>query len=460
MTARVSRLCVGALSALLAVSSLWPAGAGATVGSALADGRIALRVADWPLSAPALAFLERVAQVSRPQASAAQVAAAAIEDHVLGRHAQATIGDEALFDNHFVALSPEAAAEASLYASLEAAWRAPLAEALGADGGLRPVVRRHPLTRERLRALLGAGPQVRLDDRLPAAREAALREIELLAWRIDEHDAGTVSLLDVWRGLTLQERQALYGGDAAYAMHRAEERVRRAVIRHWVLAHTGMDAADLERLQALMADHDRRLAFARWSGAIAEDHFHSAEIERLRSEVSADDIRRWYDAHPSQFTRTERVHARHVRCPDERCAQAASAALARGVAFEDVARRYSNAPDAAQGGDLGWIDVARARLDWLAQLAFAQPPGAPTGAVREPEAGGGWQIVQVLARTTGRHPVESETVRFAAGRAVAQERAVARWAELRERLIGASAIELNPALLGFGESALAAEGVR
>jgi len=450
----------GALATMLAAASLWPASAGATVHAALADARIVVRVADWSLSAPALAFLERVARASRPQASTAAVAAAAIEDHVLGRHALATVGDEALFDNHFVALSPEAAAEASLDASLEAAWRAPLAEALGPDGGLRYVVRRHPLARERLRALLGAGPQVRLDDRLPAEREAALREVRLVEWRIDERDAGVISLHDVWRGLTLQERNVLYGGDVAYAMHRAEDLVRRAAIRHWVLAHTGMDAADLERLQALMADHDRRLAFARWSGAIAEDHYHSAEIERLRAEVSDDDIRRWYDAHPEAFMRTERVRARHVRCPDEACAEAASAALARGDAFEDVARRFSKAPDAARGGDLGWIDLARARLDWLAQLAFAQPPGPPTGAVREPDAAGGWQIVQVLARTTGRHPVESETVRFAAGRALAQERAVARWAALRERLLGASDIELNPALLGFDESALAAEGVR
>jgi hypothetical protein len=455
----VQGLCASALAALLAAASLCPADAGAAVHATLADGRAALRVADWSLSAPALAFLGRVARTSRPQASDAAIAAAAIEDHVLGRHAEATVGDEALFDNHFVALTPAAAAEASLYASLEAAWRVPLAEALGPDRGQRYVVRRHALAPGRLRALLGAGPQVRLDDRLPAAREAALREVELLAWRIDDRDAGVVTLQDVWRGLTLQERHALYGGDAAYAMHRAEEFVRRAVIRHWVLANTGISAQDFERLQALMADHDRRLAYARWSGAIPEDHYHSAEIERLRAEVTDEDIRRWYDAHPEAFVRTERVRARHVRCADERCGQAASAALQRGEAFEDVARRFSNAPDAARGGNLGWMDATQARLDWLAQFAFAQPPGPPSGAVREP-SGQGWQIVQVLERTTGRHPVDSETVRFGAGRAVAQERAVARWAELRERLIGAADIEIDPALLGFGESALAAEGVQ
>lgn len=447
------RLATLALAGTLLLAS----GAQAALRAAPAGTRAALRLGDWQLGAPALALLGRVARLKRPEASAPAVAAAALEDRVVGEYARASVGDEALFDNRFVALTPEASAEASLYASIESAWHAELAKAFAADGGLGHVVRRHPLTPERLRALLGAGAQVRLDDRLAPAREAGLADVVLIEWRIDGGDAGRATLADVWHRLTLQERNALYHGDAAYAMHQAEELARRAAVRHWVSAHAGIDDADFEALLALVADHDRRIAFARWSGAISEDHYHSAELERLRKEVSDDDVHRWYDAHPDAFKRTERVRARHVHCADEARCDAASAALARGQSFGDVARRDSQAPDAAAGGELGWIDAERARHEWLAQLAFALPPGAPTAPLRAPGVEGGedgWEIVQVLERVEGRHPADSEAVRFGASTAIAREHAVARFVQLRTRLLAQADVELDPALLGFGPDAL------
>ena len=445
----------------LLLASAMPAGA--TLRASISDTRTALRIGGWSLSQPALALLERVARTRQPEASAAAIAGAALEDHVIGEHARAAVGDDALFDNRFVALTPDASAEASLDATLEAAWHAELAAALGPDGGTRFILRRQPLARERLRELLGAGKQVRLDDRLSPQREAALEDVLLLTWRIDDHDAGRVTLADVWRRLTLQERTVLYGGDATYAMHQAEQRVRHAAVRHWAMTRGGLDATDLATLQALLADHDRRAAFLRWSGAVASDHAQSTELERLRAEVSDDDIRGWYDAHPEAFKRTLRVHARHVRCPDEARCNAASVALAHGMAFAEAARRWAIAPDAAQGGDLGWLDATRARDDWLAQLAFAQPVGPPTAPLHEPSTDpetGAWQIVEVLERVQGRHAAGSEAVRFEAGQAIARERAIAGVATLRSRLLADADIEFNPALLGFGADALSAAGIR
>ena len=457
------RLATLALAGALLAAS----GAQATLRPAPVGTRAALRVGDWQLGAPALALLGRVARIKQPEASAQAVAAAALEDRIVGEYARASVGDDALFDNRLVALTPEASAEASLYASIETAWHAELAKAFAADGGLGHVVRRHPLTPERLRGLLGAGAQVRLDDRLPPAREAALADVVLVEWRLAAHDSGRATLADVWHRMTLQERNALYNGDAAYAMHQAEELARRAAVRHWVSVHAGLDDGDFDALLALVADHDRRIAFARWSGAIAEDHYHSAELERLRKEVSDDDVHRWYDAHPDAFKRTERVRARHVHCTDEERCDRASAALKRGQSFGDVARRDSQAPDAAAGGELGWIAAERARREWLAQLAFALPPGPPSAPLRAPgaeggeNAEGGWEIVQVLERVEGRHPADSEAVRFGASSAIACDRAAARFGELRMRLLAQADIELNPALLGFGPEALdAAEAAR
>jgi hypothetical protein len=429
----------------------------------LSDRHTAMRIGSWSLSQPAFALLESVARMRKPEASAATIAAAAIEDHVIGERARAAVGDDALFDNRFVALTPEASAEASLYASLETAWGAGLVAALGPDGGRRFIVDRQPLTRQHLRDLLGVGKQARLDDRLPPEREASLEAVTLLTWRIDAHDAGRVTLADVWRRLTLQERAVLYGGDADYAMHQAELQVRHAVMHHWALTQGGLDASDFVTLQALVGDHERRIAFMQWSGVVDEDHAQSAELERLRAQVSDEDIRRWYDTHPDKFRRTLRVRARHVRCADEATCMAARAALARGMPFAQAARRWSVAPDAAQGGDMGWLTATRARDEWLVQLTFAQPVGPPTEPLHEPSATpetGSWQIVEVLEREQGRHAAASETVRFEAGQAIARERAIVNFGALRKRLLGDADIELNPGLLGFGPPELIAAGLR
>lgn len=432
----------------------------AATATATATPPPALRVGRWALSAPALRLLQRVAAVRTPDIELATVAAAAVEDRVLGEHARLTVGDERLFDDQRVARTPDAAAEAALVSSITRAWRAPLAAAAGSDGGARFVVRRRALARDRLRALVvGTAPGIRLDDRLTVPREAALRATPLLDYRFDAHTSGTVTLLDVWRALTVQERQVLAGGDVDAAFRQAEERVRAHFVLHWATTAGGLDATDLAPLAELMADHERRGALARWLGAIDDGGYRSTEIERLRRAVTDDDVAAYYAAHPDAFPRIERVRARHVRCGDARCAQAAQAALVAGVPFEEVARRFSIEANGRDGGDLGWLDEDAVRTGWLAQVAFALPPGAPTAPLHEPPSSGRedtWQIVQVHERVTGRHPADSETVRFAVRQALAHERAVAAFAGLRHTLTQAADVDVDAALVG--EDAAAVRG--
>ncbi len=436
--------------------------------SSAAPPAIRIDADHWTLSPASLAFLQRVAAVRDPAVSRTAVAASALEDHVLGGHAQRTVGDEALYDNGRVALSPEASAEASLDASLWVAFRAPLTAALGPDGGAHFVTARPPLPRERLLAVLGmsspatrgasAAPAIRLDDRLAPEREAALGDVTLLAYRFDDGSTGTITLQEVWRHLTLQQRHLLYGGDTAFATAQATERLRHRFARHWAAQHAGLPEDELSRLQALFADHERRAALARWLGVTDDGSFHSAALDRLRAAVTPDEVARYYAAHPDDFTRVERVRARHIHCADEARAQAAATALARGEPFADVARRASDAPDRLRGGDLGWLDAAHSLDDWLTQVAFAQPVGAPTSPLRAPS--GGWEIVQVQDRVTGHHPVDSETVRYAAGVAIAREHAAADYAALRARLLGATVVAFDPAQAGTDAAGWRARGFK
>jgi peptidyl-prolyl cis-trans isomerase C len=76
--------------------------------------------------------------------------------------------------------------------------------------------------------------------------------------------------------------------------------------------------------------------------------------EKLPPPVETD-IRRYYDQHPQEFNLPERVHARQILVHEEAAAQEAAKKLQGGASFEEVSRQYSKAPNASQGGDLGFV---------------------------------------------------------------------------------------------------------
>lgn len=105
----------------------------------------------------------------------------------------------------------------------------------------------------------------------------------------------------------------------------------------------------------------------------ADDEAISKAIEKLlQSEVrvpepTADECRRWYDAHPEKYRNGEMVHARHILF---QIIPGTPVAAVRNVAeamhkelrsnpdlFEDRARAKSNCPSGAHGGQLGQLQI-------------------------------------------------------------------------------------------------------
>ncbi|MEO8215735.1 MAG: peptidyl-prolyl cis-trans isomerase [Acidobacteriota bacterium] len=70
---------------------------------------------------------------------------------------------------------------------------------------------------------------------------------------------------------------------------------------------------------------------------------------------SPEQIRAYYDQHPEQFDLQERVHARQILVHDEALANKVAEELKKGVAFEALSAEYSAAPNAQQGGDIGYV---------------------------------------------------------------------------------------------------------
>ncbi len=88
-----------------------------------------------------------------------------------------------------------------------------------------------------------------------------------------------------------------------------------------------------------------------------------SKIEALISEISKDnltvtenEILAYYNSNRAQFTTPNKAHVSHIYSADLAKIEKAYAELAKGFAFSEVAERFSDSPDAVDGGDIGFIE--------------------------------------------------------------------------------------------------------
>ncbi len=142
--------------------------------------------------------------------------------------------------------------------------------------------------------------------------------------------------------------------------------------------------------------------------------------------ISDEDARAWYDAHPKEFVRPKRVHARHIfvatlerdagkaklildgALARLRAGEAGFAALAAGLSEDERTK--------AKAGDLGWFSRQRLPADFT-KAVFALPENTPT-LVRTKI---GWHLVEVLGRKAA-EPVPFEKIKPEIIAAVESER--------------------------------------
>lgn len=74
-------------------------------------------------------------------------------------------------------------------------------------------------------------------------------------------------------------------------------------------------------------------------------------------EISDSELMAYYKKHKSELTVGERAHILHIVTEDEGKAKEALLMLKKGISFAEVAQKYSVAPEAADGGDLGMVDI-------------------------------------------------------------------------------------------------------
>ncbi len=107
----------------------------------------------------------------------------------------------------------------------------------------------------------------------------------------------------------------------------------------------------------------------------------SREIERHIS-VSVAEIRRYYQSNLADFEKPEQVRARQIVVSTESEARRVLELLGTRTDFAKVAREKSTAPEAANGGDLGYFAMGEMPAEF--NVVFGLSRGGISGVVKSP----------------------------------------------------------------------------
>ncbi len=161
-----------------------------------------------------------------------------------------------------------------------------------------------------------------------------------------------------------------------------------------------------------------------------------------RAVVGPSEIEAYYKGHGGQFQEPETVQASHVMVkfaeqkPVEKAVEGqpapasgpsvdtalqkikeARAELDKGAKFEDVAKKYSDAPDAEDGGDLGTFSRGK-MIKEIEDAAFALQPGQISEVVKSPM---GYHVLIVKSKTAAR-PIPLAEVQKAVEQEIFQQK--------------------------------------
>jgi parvulin-like peptidyl-prolyl isomerase len=112
---------------------------------------------------------------------------------------------------------------------------------------------------------------------------------------------------------------------------------------------------------------------------------------------SYEEIKAYYQDHQADFTLPAMVKFRQVVTPTVKEAETVVKALKAGDRFSEVAMRYSTAPEAANGGEVGWVAPGELEAS-MEKAIFALKIGEISSVVKTPY---GYHVFQLMAVRPG-----------------------------------------------------------
>lgn len=161
-------------------------------------------------------------------------------------------------------------------------------------------------------------------------------------------------------------------------------------------------------------------------------------------EPSEPEVDGYIAAHPELLRQEERILVRQLILGDRAAAVSARDRLRAGADFDELSRRLSRAPNAAEGGRLGWL-----RRDDLPPKFEAALISVGPGGVSEPvESNSGWHLFQVVDRRESGSATDPE-LRAEVRRSLAAAAAEAMRTACLARLAATVGVEIDCRDAGF-----------
>ena len=139
-------------------------------------------------------------------------------------------------------------------------------------------------------------------------------------------------------------------------------------------------------------EYKRRLALYQ-AKALRDAYF----FQKIRPQVTEEQIKAAYDEESAKVAQTERVRARHILLATEKEALDILARLKAGEKFEDLAKKYSLDGSKDYGGDLGYF-TAPEMVAEFSKAAFALKVGEISQPVKTDF---GWHVIKLEDRKLG-----------------------------------------------------------
>lgn len=139
-------------------------------------------------------------------------------------------------------------------------------------------------------------------------------------------------------------------------------------------------------------EYKRRLALYQ-AKALRDAYF----FQKIRPQVTEEEMKAAYDEEAAKLEQTERVRARHILVGTEKEAQDILARLSKGEKFEDLAKQFSLDGSKDYGGDLGYF-TAPEMVPEFSKATFALKAGETSNPVKTDF---GWHIIRLEDRKMG-----------------------------------------------------------
>ena len=173
----------------------------------------------------------------------------------------------------------------------------------------------------------------------------------------------------------------------------------------------GLEEGEVERaLKGLKGDYAEdtfkeallrgSIDFEQWKSRLREQLLIGKIMEKATESIPPpgyQDIKDYFDAHQDEFTSPRMVDFRQIVVRTREEAQDLLKRLKKGEVFADLAREHSIAPEAEEGGEVGW--VAEGQLDpSMGKVLFSLQERKISGVTKTPY---GYHIFEVLSSRPG-----------------------------------------------------------